>query len=102
MAVVRRRFFASPFLCARSETGDVSKDAPQSEAHLREYVVCLWFPTMWMVLTWGLIALNYAILQPACGWVVQISGHSVFFRPDIPDLRFLDKAISISFSLCCT
>ena len=36
MSVVRRRFFASPFLCARSETGDISKDAPQSEAHLRE------------------------------------------------------------------
>ena len=77
MSVVRRRFFASPFLCARSETGDVSKDAPQSEAHLREYVVCLWFPTMWMVLTWALIALNYAILQPVCGWIVQIGGHAV-------------------------
>ena len=78
MSVVRRRFFASPFLCARSETGDVSKDAPQSEAHLRESPPPrLWFPTMWMVLRWALIALNYAILQPVCGWVVQIAGHAV-------------------------
>ena len=26
---------------------------------------------------WALIALNYAILQPVCGWVVQVVGHAV-------------------------
>ena len=76
-SIVKRRFFGSPFLCARSEGGDAKVGG---EAALREYVVCLWFPTIWMVLTWSLIAANYlafAPVVPLSHWCQHLAGHAV-------------------------
>ena len=77
----RRRFFASPFLCARSESGDVPRDAAQqSEQHLREYVVCLWFGTLWLTLTWALILLNIVVTSPNIErWDTFVATYTVVF-----------------------
>ena len=75
-SIVKRRFFGSPFLCARSEvaTPRWRRGGPPG------YVVCLWFPTIWMVLTWSLIAANYlafAPVVPLSHWCQHLAGHAV-------------------------
>ena len=77
-----RRYWASPFLCARSETGDAEK--PGIEVGLRDYTVCLWFPTIWMTAVWSVIALNLFIgwtngVYTRLMWLLFFFGHFILF-----------------------